>query len=106
MIPVLHGLLDLFAIDRRELAADEDPTLRRSRIDANRLVDEQRRELRAYRECCVEVLAEDNAAVLEPCPAFGAMFSQEVPNRCQLGVSSFGSPEFINDRAQVALLLG
>ena len=73
-LPLLHGFLDVLALDRSEVLTPEQPAFARARIYAYRLSGQRLRQLRTQRVSGVVVLAEDNAAVLQPGLAFGAMF--------------------------------
>ena len=77
-LPSLHRGLDVFALDGGEVGAAKDAALASAGVDRHRLARQRRGQLSSQRAHGVVVLAEDDAAVLEPGLAIGAMLRQEV----------------------------
>ena len=94
-LSLLDGFLDVLALDGGEVCAAEHAALAGAGIDANRFARQRLRQLRREPVGRVVVLAEDDAAMLQPCFAFGAMLGEEVADGRQLRVARFRARELV-----------
>jgi hypothetical protein len=97
----LHRRLDVLALDRAKSSPRNRPLLPRPAYTATGSPGIGLGQFRADPVGRVVVLAEDDAAVLQPGLALGAMLGQEVPHRGQLRIAGFGAGQFLDDGLQV-----
>ena len=99
--PLLDGLLDLLALDGGELVAPEHAAFSGAGVDGNRLAGQRLGQLGGHPVHRVVILAEDDAAMLEPGFPFGPVLGQEIADGGKLRVAGLRARQFLDDGAEM-----
>ena len=101
-----HGGLDLLALHRGEVAIPVDAAPARAGVDGDGLARQRRGQRGRERAHRIVVLAENDAAVVEPGFPLAAMLGEKIRDGCGLGVAGFRAGQLVHYRVEVAHFFG